>query len=90
MPATWAATNEETGGARKGHKVKHRHINDKTWTVAALDSLLERGDLPDWQELFKALRAGEPGVKERLLISVGSHPELKNFVDAVLEATTSS
>jgi hypothetical protein len=30
----------------------HRHIDTNTWTAAAIDSVLDRGDLPDWQNLF--------------------------------------
>ena len=34
----------------------HRHLNTDKWTAATIDSILERGDLPDWKELFAAAR----------------------------------
>ena len=34
----------------------HRHLNTQTWTAAAIDSVLDRGDLRDWQELFAAVQ----------------------------------
>lgn len=37
--------------------MQHRHINSADWTLAAIDSLLERGDLPDWRDLFALVRA---------------------------------
>jgi hypothetical protein len=36
--------------------MQHRHLNTDQWTAAAIDSVLERGDLPDWKELFAAVR----------------------------------
>lgn len=36
--------------------MKHRHLNTSEWTRAAIDSALEYGDLPDWRELFAAVR----------------------------------
>ena len=36
--------------------MQHRHLNSEEWTLAAIDSALERGDLPDWRELFAAAR----------------------------------
>jgi len=36
--------------------MRHRHLTaDAGWSKAAIDSILERGDLTDWQELFAAL-----------------------------------
>lgn len=34
----------------------HRHIDTATWTATAIDSCFERGDLPDWRELFAEVR----------------------------------
>ena len=35
--------------------MQHRHLTaDASWSKAAVDSILERGDLADWQELFAA------------------------------------
>ena len=68
----------------------HRHIHDKTWTIAAIDSLLERGDLPDWQNLAHHLRAGDRELTARLRKSLATHPELRVFVEAVIAATEKS
>ncbi len=34
----------------------HRHLRTTIWTLAAIDSALERGDLKDWRELFAIAR----------------------------------
>lgn len=39
--------------------MRHRHLNTTEWTLDAIDSALERGDLPDWRELFAAAKADE-------------------------------
>jgi hypothetical protein len=39
--------------------MQHRHITTPEWSLAAIDSALERGDLPDWRELFAAARANK-------------------------------
>ncbi|MFN7021533.1 MAG: hypothetical protein ACK4WH_09430 [Phycisphaerales bacterium] len=39
--------------------MRHRHLNTTAWTAAAIDSLLERGDLDDWRELFAAIGKDE-------------------------------
>ena len=52
---------KESEGAAAG--VKHRHLNTSKWTAATIDSVLERGDLPDWRELFSAVREN-PDVAE--------------------------
>jgi hypothetical protein len=36
--------------------MEHRHLDTQTWSVAAIESALERGDLQDWRELFAAVR----------------------------------
>ena len=36
--------------------MQHRHLTAGAgWSKAAIDSVLERGDLPDWRELFAAV-----------------------------------
>jgi len=36
--------------------MQHRHLTaDAGWSKAAIDSILERGDLADWRELFAAV-----------------------------------
>jgi len=34
--------------------MQHRHINTNDWTKEAIDSTLERGNLEDWQDLFRS------------------------------------
>ena len=36
--------------------MQHRHLNTQEWSAAAIDSVLDRGDLPDWRQLFAAAR----------------------------------
>ncbi len=52
----------------------HRHLNTTEWTLDAIDSALERGDLPDWRELFAAVRA-DRAVAEKVL-HVADHHDL--------------
>lgn len=49
----------------------HRHLDTNTWTAAAIDSVLERGDLPDWQKLFSEVRESLE-ISQRVLM-VASH-----------------
>ncbi len=46
--------------------MEHRHLNTPHWSAAAIDSALERGGLPEWRELFAAVRA-DPAVAELVL-----------------------
>lgn len=34
----------------------HRHLENSCYSLAAIDSILERGSLQDWRELFTAAR----------------------------------
>ena len=34
----------------------HRHLQGQAWSLMAIESLFERGKLPDWQEFGRALR----------------------------------
>ena len=52
--------------------MQHRHLNTSEWSLAAIDSVLEYGDLPDWKELFAAAKA-EPAVAKRILHIATSH-----------------
>ncbi len=54
--------------------MQHRHLNTTEWTLDAIDSALERGDLADWRELFRAVRA-DRAVAERVL-HVAEHHDL--------------
>jgi hypothetical protein len=39
--------------------VIHRHIETSEWTLTAIESLFDRGDLSDWREFASALRGSE-------------------------------
>jgi len=52
--------------------MRHRHIDNVTsWTPAAVDSVIERGDLPDWRELFRAVKTDAETA--RCVLMVASH-----------------
>lgn len=34
----------------------HRHLQGQAWSLMAIESLLERGKLPDWREFGRAVR----------------------------------
>ena len=52
--------------------MNHRHL-DSEWTAAAIDSVLEYGDLPDWRELFAAVR-DNPELAHRVSDVARRHP----------------
>ena len=37
--------------------MQHRHLDTQKWSAAAIDSVLDRGGLDDWQQLFAAVRS---------------------------------
>lgn len=39
--------------------MQHRHIDTTDPTPAAIDSILERGDLDDWKELFHKAKSNK-------------------------------
>ncbi|MGL4209277.1 MAG: hypothetical protein ACRCTY_07795, partial [Candidatus Adiutrix sp.] len=45
------------------HSMKHRHINDQTFTLPAIDDIISRGNLKDWCELRDAFLA-EPHIRQ--------------------------
>jgi hypothetical protein len=48
--------------------MKHRHLNDHGFTLAAIDDILSRGTLPDWMPLLKAIDSDPTGpVAEKTL-----------------------
>jgi len=54
--------------------VEHRHItSDADWSKVAIDSLLERGDLSDWQELYAAMQQ-DRRIAERVIEVAFNHP----------------
>lgn len=50
----------------------HRHLNTTDWTLAAIDSALDRGNLADWQELFAAART-DYGLAARIIEVATKH-----------------
>jgi len=50
----------------------HRHLNTSEWSKAAIDSVIEYGDLADWRELFDAA-ARDEALARRLLDVVEAH-----------------
>lgn len=47
----------------------HRHLNTTDWTLEAIDSALERGDLADWRELFAAAKRDKALAQQILMIA---------------------
>lgn len=47
----------------------HRNINTTEWSRMAIDSLFERGNLSDWQELFKAAKEDRELAKDILFMA---------------------
>ncbi len=48
--------------------MEHRNITTREWTLTAIDSLFDRGVLPDWKEFAQALRSDKELAKESLLM----------------------
>lgn len=46
----------------------HRHITTEEWTLMALESLMERGDLADWREFTRALHDNEKLAQDALRV----------------------
>ena len=54
--------------------MQHRHlIADAGWGKAAIDSILERGSLADWRELFREVRRDRE-IAARVLEVAQQHP----------------
>ena len=43
----------------------HRHLNHQTFTLAAIDDVIDRGDKAEWLELRRAALA-DPAVMDRI------------------------
>lgn len=52
----------------------HRHINTTNWSSEAIYSVLERGDLPDWKELFLAARTDKK-LAEKIRAIASRYPD---------------
>ncbi len=53
--------------------MQHRHLKTNEWTLAAIDSALERGSLDDWRELFAA--AGKNKQIAESILTVTAKPD---------------
>jgi hypothetical protein len=49
----------------------HRHLQGQAWSLMAIESLFERGKLPDWQEFGRALRESETLASATLRVAAG-------------------
>ena len=47
----------------------HRHLTTSEWTLMALESLMERGQLADWREFARALKGNEQLARDALRVS---------------------
>jgi hypothetical protein len=60
--------------------MEHRHITSTHWTLDAIDSALERGDLPDWRELFAAAKADKNIAVNIIQITEKRHHDGASFL----------
>ena len=47
----------------------HRNLTTSEWTLMALESFMERGQLADWREFARALKGNEQLAREALRVS---------------------
>jgi len=47
----------------------HRNLTTSEWTLMALESLMERGQLADWREFARALEGNEQLARAALRVS---------------------
>ena len=47
----------------------HRNLTTSEWTLMALESLMERGQLADWREFARALEGNEQLARDALRVS---------------------
>jgi hypothetical protein len=47
----------------------HRNLTTSEWTLMALESLMERGQLADWREFARALKGNEQLARDALCVS---------------------
>lgn len=48
--------------------MRHRHLTTQEWTLMAIESLMQRGRLADWQEFAEALSNSEPLARRALRV----------------------
>ncbi len=49
--------------------MEHRNLTTREWTLMALESLMERGQLADWREFAQALKGNEQLARNALRVS---------------------
>ncbi|MEI6593779.1 MAG: hypothetical protein WCL47_11070 [Holophagaceae bacterium] len=54
--------------------MRHRHLNHQTFTLAAIDDVIDRGQKQDWLELRRAVLA-DPSLLERIRMVCAAHLE---------------
>ena len=47
----------------------HRNLTTREWSLMALESLMERGELADWREFARALKGNEQLARDALRVS---------------------
>ena len=47
----------------------HRNLTTSEWTLMALESLMERGQLAEWREFARALEGNEQLARDALRVS---------------------
>jgi hypothetical protein len=52
--------------------IRHRHLETDEWTLDAIDSVIDRGELEDWRELFRAAR-GDRALVEKIVHVTEAH-----------------
>lgn len=55
--------------------MKHRHIATSDWTLMAIGSLFDRGDLADWREFARAVRCDPDLAARTLLVCRSREPD---------------
>ena len=58
---------------KNGKDMRHRHLKTSEWTLAAIDSAVERGSLEGWRELFAA--AGKNKRIAESILKVAAKPD---------------
>ena len=64
--------------------MQHRNITTEEWSRMAINSLFDRGRLPDWQEFAQTLRNNEELASNTLLICVRNPDERSAALARVL------
>jgi hypothetical protein len=58
--------------------MQHRHLNHSNYTLAAIDDVIERGNLRDWVELARAVLGDETGVLREKVLRVSRARDADN------------